>query len=211
MQVFQADMTSPTGAPVIAVCCHTVDGQGSHAAPGRNSARKARFKAQCATNIICQAVQHRVRSRLHAARATVAALASSQGHRRRDPSIIIAGDLNTFRAALMVEMGQMEAEEDTDMMAMNTGNLYVISDCEVGKLEGIPRMMGPDNQHEAAFMEVTLTEQLDWSSTPPPGDWAHVDNEVQEQAAKARQSSSRCKDDPAMAIVAINDGNDCHQ
>ena len=203
-------MTSPTGAPVIAVSCHTVDGQGSHAAPGRNSARKARFKAQCATNIMGQAVQHRVRSRLHAARA-FAALASSQGHHWREPSIIVAGDLNCFRAALMLEMGIMEVDEDTDMMAMNTGNLYVISDCEVRGCEGLPRMKGPDNQHEVAFMEVSIAEQCDWSSTPLPSGWAHVQNEVREQAAKARQSSSRCKDDPAMAIIAINDGNRCHR
>ena len=194
-------MTSPTGASVIAVSCHTVDGRGTHAAPGRNAAKQAMFKARCATNIIDQVARQRAQSR--------AALASSQGQ-SREPSIIIAGDLNTPRSVFLEEMGNLDIDEDIDMTARCTGNLYVITDREARHCEGLPLIMGPDNRHEAAFMEVSLDEQVAFTA-PLPSGWEHVEHDVQEQAAKARQSSSRCKDDPAMAIVAINDGNDCHQ
>ena len=75
---------------------------------------------------------------------------------------------------------------------------------------GLPVIRGPDNQHQAAFMEVSLFEQFAYT-TQVGLRLEHIELDVQEQAAKARQSSSRCKDDPAMAIVAINDGNRCHR
>ena len=85
---------------------------------------------------------------------------------------------------------------------------------------GLPLIKGPDNQHEAAFMELSLFEQFAFT-TPVPGGLELIELDVQEQAAKARQSSIRCKDDQRwqslpsmMAIVAIGDitdGKDCHQ
>ena len=107
-------------------------------------------------------------------------------------------------------MGNLNIDEDVEIKAPYTGNLYAITDREVRHCEGLPLIKGPDNQHEAAFMELSLFEQVAFTA-PLPSGWEHVEHDVQEQAAKARQSSSRCKDDPAMAIVAINDGNDCHQ
>ena len=174
------------------------DARGSGAERGEN---KAIVKARCATNIIDQVARQRAQSR--------AALASSQGQ-SREPSIIIAGDLNTPRSVFLEEMGNLDIDEDIDMAARCTGNLYVITDREARHCEGFPLIMGPDNRHEAAFMEVSLDEQVAFTA-PLPSGWEHVEHDVQEQAAKAQQSSSRCKDDPAMAIVAINDGNDCHQ
>ena len=181
--------------------CHTVDGQGRHAAPGRTVANKAKFKARCCTNIITQVVRQAVEE--------WAARASPQGQSRQ-PAIIIAGDLNTPRGALLEAMGNLDIDEDVEMKAMYTGNLYIITDREAQHCEGLPLIKGPDNQHEAAFMELSLFEQVAFT-TPLPGGLEHIEHDVQEQAAKARQSSSSCKADPAMAIVAINDGNDCHQ
>ena len=194
-------MTSPTGASVIAVSCHTVDGQGRHKAPGRTAEERHKFKAQCCTNIITQVVRQAVEE--------WAARASSQGQSRQ-PAIIIAGDLNTPRDAFLEAMGVLQLDEDVEINAPYTGNLYAITDREVQHCEGLPLIKGPDNQHEAAFMELSLFEQVAFTA-PLPGGLEHIEHDVQEQAAKARQSSSRCKDDPAMAIVAINDGNRCHR
>ena len=121
-------MTSPTGASVIAVSCHTVDGQGRHAAPGRTVAKnKAKFKARCCTNILTQVVRQ--------AAEEWAALASSQGQ-SREPRTIIAGDLNTPRGALLEAMGNLDIDEDIDMTARCTGNLYAITDREARHCEG---------------------------------------------------------------------------
>ena len=48
-----------------------------------------------------------------------------------DPIVIIAGDLNVPRAALVREIRHMTVEEDTDLIAMNEGTLYVITDAEL--------------------------------------------------------------------------------
>ena len=194
-------MTSPTGASVIAVSCRTAAGQGRHAAPGRTVAKKkAKFKARCCTNNITQVVRP--------AAEEWAALASSQGQ-SREPRTIIAGDLNTPRGVLLEAMGNLDIDEDVEMKAMYTGNLYITTGREAQHCEGLPLIKGPDNQHEAAFMELSLFEQFAFT-TPVPGGLELIELDVQEQAAKARQSSSRCKDGPAMATAAINDGNRCH-
>ena len=191
--LFQADVTSPTGIPIIAVICHTVDGQGKHAAPGKGAARRAAYKAQCATNVIAQVVQHRAQGRASSSsQGQPSALASSQGQ----PSIIIAGDLNVTAAAFKEQLGFMCIAEDVDLTASHWGNMFVISDCTAQTCDGLPRIRGPDNQHEVGFFDVTADKPCAWSSTNLPDDCTFVRNdvyeqEVSEQAVKAQQSSSR--------------------
>ena len=138
-----------------------------------------------------------------------AALASSQGQ-SREPIIIIAGDLNTPRDAFTEAMQELMLDEDVEIASPCTGNLCVLSDRKAEHCSGLPVIRGPDNQHQAAFMKVSLFEQFAYT-TQVGLRLEHIERDVQEQAAKARQSSRRCKDDPAMAIVAINDGNRCHR
>ena len=98
-----------------------------HKAPGRNAEARAKVKAQCCTNIITQVVRQAVEE--------WAARASSQGQSRQ-PAIIIAGDLNTPRDAFLEAMGVLQLDEDVEINAPYTGNLYVITDREVQHCEG---------------------------------------------------------------------------
>ena len=107
--------------------------------------KKAKFKARCCTNIITQVVRRAVEE--------WAARASSQGQSRQ-PAIIIAGDVNTPQAFLEA-MGVLQLDEDVEINAPYTGNLYVITDREVQHCEGLPLIKGPDNQHEAALSELS--------------------------------------------------------
>ena len=117
-------MTSPSGDYIIAVNCHTVDGQDNLKAAGKTSQRRIQYKAQCATNIIQQVVRHRMQGR---------ASASSQGQQvsassRVKPSIIVVGDLNVGPTALKTQLGSVDIDEDTDMVGTNVGNLFCFSD-----------------------------------------------------------------------------------
>ena len=64
-----------------------------------------------------------------------AARASSQGQSRQ-PAIIIAGDLNTPRDAFLEAMGVLQLDEDVEINAPYTGNLYGITDREAQHCEG---------------------------------------------------------------------------
>ena len=182
-------MTSPTGASIIAVSCHTVDGQGSHKVAGPSSEKRLIYKGLCATNIIQQVVERRKQRR---------APASSQGQ----PSIIICGDLNVTSGSLKRVMGTMKLGDDVPLSVASVGNLFVITDCVAGECAGLPHVKGPDKQHDAGFFDVSVAKPCGVSSTMTDV-WR---NNVNEQTKKAQQSSSRgssynrCR--RAMAMVA---------
>ena len=81
----QVLLKGPQDQHLIFANVHTVDGQGDHAVPGKDSAAKHRFKANCVANVVndLQIAQK--------------ALASTQGHKA---NILLAGDLNTNSEAL---------------------------------------------------------------------------------------------------------------
>ena len=109
---------SPVGTPIIAVSCHTVDGQGSHKAPGRTGDDKSIWKAECATNIITHMVHYREKTRARAR-------ASSQGQ-PATPTILIVGDMNITRAVMMRAMQNIDdgdVDEDCTLLAVNSGLL----------------------------------------------------------------------------------------
>ena len=198
-------MTSPSGDYIIAVNCHTVDGQDNLKAAGKTSQRRIQYKAQCATNIIQQVVRHRLQG--HAS-------ASSQGHyfagERAKPSIIIAGDLNVGPTALKTQLGSVDIDEDTDMVGTNVGNLFCLSDCQTTISKGLPQLRGPDKQHLVGVFDVSVATTCQWSvQNLPPGVKASDvarNHAVGKQTQKAQQSSSRgsgysrCR--RAMAMIA---------
>ena len=184
-------MTSPTGHSIIAVNCHTVDGQDNHKAAGKTSQRRIQYKAQCATNIIQQVVRHRMQGR---------ASASSQGQQAYasfgvEPSIIMAGDLNVGPTALKTQLGSVDIDEDTDMVGTNVGNLFCFSDCHTTICEGFPQLHGPDSQHLVGVFDVSVAITCQWSvQNLPPGVRASDvarNHAVGKQTQKAQQSSSR--------------------
>ena len=79
-------------------------------------------------------------------------------------------------------MGNLNIDEDVEIKAPYTGNLYAITDREVRHCEGLPLIKGPDNHHEAAFMELSLFEQFAFTS-PVPGVFDHIEQDVHDQAA----------------------------
>ena len=125
---------SPVGTPIIAVSCHTVDGQGSHKAPGLTSEDRVWFKAECATSILAQMVTDREEKRR-------SALDSSQGQ-QAIPTILMVGDLNVnrdvFKRALQ-HMDEGDSETDCTLMAVNLKNLFAITDGKVEIPEGMPK------------------------------------------------------------------------
>ena len=186
-------MTSPSGDYIIAVNCHTVDGQGTHKPPGNSSRRRIQYKAQCATNIIQQVVRYRMRMQGRAS-------ASSQGQQafassRVNPSIIMAGDLNVGPTALKTQLGSVDIDEDTDMVGTNVGNLFCLSDCQTTISKGLPQLRGPDKEHLVGVFDVSVGTTCQWSvqSLPPGVKTSDVwsNHAVGKQTQKAQQSSSR--------------------
>ena len=200
-------MTSPSGVSIIAVSCHTVDGQRHHKPPGKTPEARDKYKAQCARNIVQQMVQHRTQGRASASSQGQLDFASSQGQ----PRIIICGDLNVRPGLLQSALQDMKVgpglDVDTDIVVSNVGDMFVISDCGASECVGLPHVKSPDNQHDVGFFDVSVAQPCKWSSTNMPGGVTDIRrNKLYEQTTKAQQSSSRgssynrCR--RAMAMVA---------
>ena len=177
-------MVSPTGIKIIAVSCHTVDGQGAHKVPGNKVTARDKFKAQCATNIIARMVRQRKAKR------------KSQGQHIA-PSLIMAGDLNVTGAVFKQAMAAMDkrdgdTEDDGALMAVSKGNLYAIADWHVDLRHDCmlgPPIKGADKRHEACWFDVTIGRPCE--STDVPGDRTHVGKRVLEQASRV-QADLQC-------------------
>ena len=141
-----------------------------------------KWKAQCATNILKQLVRCRERRRRDGA-----AHASSQGQAPAPvPSIIMAGDLNTTKQALMEEMSTMhidESEEERELQAAQKGNMFVIGDCVVDLFTGLPRIKGADNMHEVGCYDISVARTPE-QEFPAPSDRMRVDDKAQERIKK---------------------------
>ena len=206
----QAELTSPEGIPVIAAGVHIVDGSAMHhAAPGNTRNAKMRWKANYATTVLRQLMELREQRRGEA-------LASSRGQRIASalerwpsPRIIMVGALNTTVEAMQEAMGQLHRPDQADrrMAALHHYNMVAITDNAASdKYEGLGRITGADNRHEAGCYDIRLDSVAQISDRDATQDEpGQVDDAATQAVAQGPEEPQSWQQEEAHGVIALRE------
>ena len=125
------------------------------------------------------------------------------------PSIIMVGDLNTTVEAMQEAMGQLHRPDQADrrMAALHHYNMVAITDNAASdKYEGLGRITGADNQHEAGCYDIRLDSVAQISDRDATQDEpGQVDDAATQAVAQGPEEPQSWQQEEAHGVIALRE------